>query len=66
MGYRIKAKQVFTIGKIMMGRLSESHKKSKYYVQYKYKFLPFFITITSSFDTKEQAEEHIKLKLEVS
>ena len=64
MKYRIKSKQRWGIGRIMaFGSSSEDYGSSKYYIQAKYKYLPFWITITSSFDNLSQAEENIKLKL---
>ena len=63
--YRIKEKQRWNIFKFTMGKSSEDYLKSVFYVQYKYKYIPFWITITSSFDSESQAENHIKLKLKV-
>lgn len=54
MQYRIKSiRQFFYAG------------KSKYKVQAKYKWLPFWVSITTSFMYKAQAQEHIELKLKV-
>lgn len=61
--YRIKSRQKFGLNHFTMGIHSEFYKKSRYYVQCKYKCIPFWITIGSYFDSLEQAEEHIKLKL---
>ncbi len=58
MKYRIKASQFFSF----FG-LSSEYQNSVYRVQIKYKYFPFWITITRRFNHLAQAEEHINLKL---
>lgn len=43
--------------------LSSHAESSKYIVQVRYKYIPFWISITRSFNELKQAEEHIILKL---
>lgn len=57
--YRIKSKQFF------FAFISSKYEKTVYQVQVKYPYVPFWITITRRFNSFNQAEEHIKLKLKV-
>lgn len=57
MKYRIKSRQFFNFG------LFSDYCESVYIVQCKYKYLPFWISISRRFNKLNQAEEHIKLKL---
>ncbi len=64
--YRIREKQCFNWDRwFVMRRDSDSFGKSKFYVQYKCSWLFFWVTITSAFDSQEQAENYIKLILDV-
>lgn len=65
MNYRIKEKQKSSLNKLFFGNYSENFKQSIFYVQCKYKYFPVWITITTAFDTEQQAKNHIKLKQEV-
>lgn len=64
MKYRIRAKQIWSIFKLGMGSSSDDYKRSRFYVQSKSKWLPFWVTVTTYFDDLPQAEEYIKLILD--
>ena len=63
--YRIKTRQRYNFDRFLYKSLSEDYGKSYYYVQYKYKLIPFWITITTAFDSVKQAQEHIDLKTNI-